>query len=408
MGAILGSKKELPPMTRQTNVGKLSTAAVKNAKPKEKPYKLFDGGGLYLLIRPNGSRYWQLKYRISAKEKTLSFGVYPLVSLAEARAATLKAKELLRQNHDPSLRKQAKHGNSHESFQAIALEWWEKERDRWSTGHAESVKKSLETDAFPHIGHMHIDKLNAQECLLVIRKIEARGSSDVAGRVKQRMSAIFRYAIYTGYTEKNPVDALKDVIKYRKVQHRAALPIPELPKFLKAVETSEKITAITRHALQLLVLTFVRPGELRTAEWSEINFDKKEWRIPAAKMKMKEEHIVPLSDQAIDILNSVKTISGKYNFVFPGYHDIKRPMCENTLTYAIRRRLQFDATAHGFRTVASTMLNEAGFRSDFIERQLAHGERNKVRAAYNQAQYLQDRRNMMQWWADHVEQLKTA
>ncbi len=158
--------------------------------------------------------------------------------------------------------------------------------------------------------------------------------------------------------------------------------------------------------MQLLLLTFVRPGELRTAEWTEINFEKKEWRIPAAKMKMKEEHIVPLADQAIDILNSIKTISGRYDFIFPGHHNSKRPMCENTLTYAIRRRLQFDATAHGFRTVASTLLNEAGFRSDIIERQLSHVERNKVRAAYNQAQYLQDRRKMMQWWADHLDAIK--
>ena len=393
-----------PQMARRNTPGKLSAIAVKSAKPKDKPYKLGDGGGLYLLVNPNGSRYWRLKYRFNSKEKVLALGVYPDVPLADARKETIKAKELLEKSCDPSAYKRAaKVELSATTFEFVALEWLEKNEGRWSIDHAKRVKQSLVVDVYPTIGLIPIDTIKAKDCLLVIRKIEERGALDVAGRAKQRMASIFRYAIYTGYTEKNPVDALVDVIQSRKVINRAALPANQLPAFLNAVDTSDRITAITRYALRLIALTFVRPGELRAAMWSEFDFDKSEWRIPAERMKMNEEHIVPLSRQSIEILKKAYEISGSYEYVFPGYHNCRRPMSENTLTYAIRRRLNFDATAHGFRTVASTILNESGFRPDVIERQLAHGERNKVRAAYNKAQYLGDRTDMMQWWADYLD-----
>ncbi|MBV1883725.1 MAG: tyrosine-type recombinase/integrase [Pseudomonadales bacterium] len=391
-------------MARRSTTGKLTAVAVKTAKPKEKPYKLSDGGGMYILVNPNGSRYWRLKYRFNSKEKVLALGVYPDVSLADARKETAKAKELLENGSDPSAHKKtAKIEISATTFEFVALDWFEKNKGRWSTGHAKRVKQSLVVDVFPTIGLIPIDTIQAKDCLLVIRKIEGRGALDVAGRAKQRMSSIFRYAIYTGYTEKNPADALADVIQSRKVTHQAALPSNQLPAFLNAVNTSDHITGLTRQALRLIVLTFVRPGELRAAMWSEIDFEKQEWRIPAERMKMNEEHVVPLSRQSIEVLKKTYEISGSYEYVFPGHHNFKRPMSENTLTFAIRKRLNFDATAHGFRTVASTILNETGFRPDVIERQLAHGERNKVRAAYNQAQYLEDRTDMMQWWADYLD-----
>jgi integrase len=216
------------------------------------------------------------------------------------------------------------------------------------------------------------------------------------------MSGVFRYAIYTGKATTNPVDALKDVIQTRKVTHRRSVPIEALPSFLKDLE-DYKGYAITKLALKLLILTFVRPGELRGAQWKEIDLKRKEWRIPAERMKMKTEHIVPLSNQAIAVLKEARAITGKYDYVFPGSHNWRKPMSENTLNYGIQKRMGYDATAHGFRTVASTVLNETGFRMDVIERQLAHAERNKVRAAYNKAQHLAERREMMQWWADHLD-----
>ena len=396
-------------MARQSNTGKLPALAVKAAKPKEKPYKLSDGGGLYLLVNPNGSRYWRLKYRIEKKEKVLALGVYPDVPLKEVRIAAEEARSSIRKGLDPgALKKQEKQKPSNGTFGGITQEWLVKENGSWTKSHFTRVQKSLDDNVLPFIGNTPIDKLTSKECLMVIRKIEERGALEVAGRVKQRMAAIFRYAIYTGRVEHNPVDALKDVIQTRKVKHRAALPASELHAFLNAVETNTQITQITRCALQLLVLTFPRPGELRAAKWSEFNIGSKEWRIPAERMKMREEHVIPLSDGALRVLDSIREISSGYDYVFPGYHDFHRPMSENTLTYAIRRRLGFDATAHGFRAVASTVLNEAGFRPDVIERQLAHVERNKVRAAYNRSMYMEERKEMMKWWGDYLDSQKVG
>jgi len=240
----------------------------------------------------------------------------------------------------------------------------------------------------------------------VIRKIEERGALDVAARVKQRISAIFRYAIQVGYAEYNPVDALKDVLQSRRVEHRKSIKRDELSEFLEALHDYRGYP-ITRLALKFIVYTFVRPGELRSAVWADINFENKIWRIPAEKMKMKDEHLIPLSSQVLAILDEVKEHTGNYDLIFPSTHDRQKEMSENTLTYAIRKRLRFDATAHGFRTTASTILNEAGFRIDVIERQLAHTERNKVRNAYNRAQYLDERFEMMGWYGDYLESVSS-
>jgi integrase len=395
-------------MAKQSTTGKLPAVSVNQAKPKTKPYKLSDGGGLYLLINPNGRRYWRLKYRVNHKEKVLALGVYPDVSIAQAREQALKAKRLLKQCIDPGIsRKQEKAEMTHNTFKPIAEEWHKKESGRWSKSHAERVWQTLEADALPHLGNIPIRDIRAADVLRVIKKIEERGALDVASRVKQRISSVFRYAIQLSHIEFNPVDALKDVIETRKVTHRKSLKLDQLPAFLNALDSYPGYPT-THHALKLIMLTFVRPGELRSAEWKDFDLDKAIWRIPAEKMKMDEEHIVPLSTQAIDLLGQVRELSGNYELVFPGSHDYRKRMSENTLTYAIRKRLGFDATAHGFRTTASTILNESGFRVDVIERQLAHGERNKVRAAYNRSQYMAERTEMMQWYADYLDGLKAG
>ena len=393
-------------MQRRRLPGKLTDTQVKNLPIKDKAYKISDGGGLFVIVNPSGSLYWRLKYFIDSKEKSYSLGVYPGVTLSEARKKALKAKSLVAEGIDPSVQKHRdKVRQIDNCFKVIALEWWNKERDLWTDDHANRVKKTLEDDAFPIIGIMPINKITSQDCLAVIRKVESRNALDVASRVKQRVSAVFRYAIYTGYVNNNPVDALKSVIRSRKTVHLKALDLIELPKFLDVVDSSERLTEITRHALKLLVHVFVRSGELRASEWSEIDWKRAEWRIPASRMKMREQHVVPLAPQVIEVLKSLHAISGKRQFLFPGYHDPRTYMSENAMVYAIRKRLHFDATAHGFRTVASTILNEEGFRPDIIERQLAHAERNKIRAAYNRAQYIKERREMMIWWSDHLQDL---
>jgi integrase len=406
-GYLRTEKIYTPKMARQSTTGKLAAVAFRQAKPKDKPYKLSDGGGLYLLINPNGSRYWRWKYRIAQKEKVLALGVYPDITAATARAKVLEAKQLLDQKIDPSIRrKQQKSVTLDNTFAPISDEWM-KTRAKWSKGHADKVRQTIKADALPYLGNMPIKEIKTSDVLYVVRKIEARGALDVAARVKQRINSIFRYAIQTGYAEYNPVEALKDVLKTRKVQHRQSIQLDQLPAYLSALDKYSGYS-VTRYALQFITMVFVRPGELRSAEWKDIDLDKSIWRIPAAKMKMDEEHIVPLSKQAIDLLKQVHQLTGQYDLVFPGSHNPRKPMSENTLTYAIRKRLGFDATAHGFRTTASTTLNESGFRVDVIERQLAHGERNKVRAAYNRSQYLAERTEMMQWYSDYLDGLKAG
>ncbi|MDH5368566.1 MAG: tyrosine-type recombinase/integrase [Gammaproteobacteria bacterium] len=395
-------------MASQAQSEKLSALAVKQAKPKDKPYKLSDGKGLNLEVRPNGSKYWRLSYRYQQKQKTLALGVFPVVSLADARELTLQAKKLLQKNLDPSVHKRRqKIETSEHTFKLIAEQWHKKESGRWSKDHSDNVWRSLKVDAFPHIGDMPIKDIRTPDVLSIIRHIESRGALDVASRVKQRTRSVLRYAIQIGILEFNVADALDGVIQTRKPKHRKALKLDELSPFLNALDTYPGYT-LTGYALKLIVHTFVRPGELRSAEWKDIDMEKAIWRIPAEKMKMKEEHIVPLSSQALSVLKSIKELTSKFDLVFPGSHDSKKMMSENTLTYAIRKRLGFDATAHGFRTTASTTLNEAGFRVDVIERQLAHGDRNKIRAAYNRSQYLDERVDMMQWYSNYLDGTKTG
>lgn len=386
----------------------LTNTQIKKTKPTAKPQRLFDGGGLYLEISPAGGKLWRLKYRFNGKEKRIGLGKYPQVTLAQARIKRDQAKQQLADGLDPgALRKQHKQQAAilaANSFEAVAREWHEQKAERWSDTHAARVLQSLERDAFPALGQRPITDIDPPEVLAVIRAIESRDALDVAGRVLQRCTAVFRYAVQTGRAIHNPAAELVGTIKQRKVVHRPAMPKADLPEFLNKLEDYQG-QPITRYALQLLVLTFLRPGELRGARWTEFDLEAKEWLIPATRMKMKEPHIVPLSRQALALLDELRPFTGRYDLLFPNQNKITQPISENTLTYALYRMgYKSRATPHGFRATASTILNEKGFNSDAIERQLAHVERNKIRAAYNRAEYLGDRHKMMQWWGDYIDQ----
>ena len=367
-------------MANRTIPSKLTAIQVENAKPKDSPYKLFDGGGLFLHVRPNGRKYWRLKYFFDGKEKTLAIGIYGLMSLAEARQKTLDAKKELYEGKNPTREKKLKKlKQQNERFADVAEAWWNKQRGAWTEEHANRVWSSIEKEIIPALGDLAVYEISTQECLSVIQKVEKRDALDVASRVKQRMKAIFNYAIQIGKTKINPVVSLTDVIKVRKRKHMKALDSKDFPKFLRDLDSSVNVTDVVRNGLKLITLTFVRPGEIRYVEWKDIDLDEKEWRIPAEKTKMKREHVVPLSKQAIKVLETMKKISGELDYVFPGYRNHSNPISENALTYGIRKSLGYDATAHGMRTVASTTLNENEFHPDVVERQLAHIEQNKVR-----------------------------
>jgi len=391
----------------------LTDPATKAAKPGEKPYKLADAGGLYLEVFPNGSRYWRLKYRHAGKEKRLALGVYPAVSLAEARKKAAAAKKLLEAGEDPAAtmskreKKRAARLKTENSFEAVAREWWANKKGHWTPDHAGCILRSLEADALPALGHRPIAEITPPEVLDVVRAVERRGALDVASRVQQRIKAVFRYAVQTGRASFNPSAELAGVLMTRKVQHRAALSREALPDFVKQLEAYPGSPEV-KQALKLLMLSFVRPGELRWARWEEFDLEAKLWRIPGERMKMKAPHLVPLSRQFMEVLEELRPLTGRYALVFPGANDRERPISENTMNDAIRKRLGFAATSHGFRATASTILNEAGFRADAIERQLAHAERNKVRAAYHRSEYLEERAKMMQWWADYLDSLATG
>lgn len=384
----------------------LSDLAVRQAKPKDKPYQLSDGGALFLEVTIAGGKRWLFRCRFEGKQVKFTLGAYPVVSLAEAREKALEAHRQLEEGKNPSIAKrEAKAAQAIEatnSFELVAREWHTKELPRWTPKHAEKVLNSLEADAFPHLGHLPVTEIKAPIVLDVLRKIEARGVSETAGRVRQRISAVMRYAIQTGRASYNPATDLLGVIRATKVQHRPALQRNELPDFYRRL-AAEPLRRATKIAFKLLALTFVRPGELRGALWEEFDLERAEWRIPAERMKMRSPHIVPLSRQALALLVELKPLAGSSPFLFHATTNINRPMSENTLSYAVGRMgYSGTATPHGFRALASTVLNEEGFDPDIIERQLAHAERNKVRAAYHRAEYLDDRRKMMQWWADFL------
>ncbi|MCU7839656.1 MAG: tyrosine-type recombinase/integrase [Candidatus Thiodiazotropha sp. (ex Troendleina suluensis)] len=388
----------------------LTDTAVRNAKYKEKDRKLFDGGGLFLLVKPNGARYWRLKYRFHGKEKLLALGVYPDVSLKSARDKRDDARKLIANGIDPSEARKAEKAarNNENSFEAIAREWWGNRASNWSESHSSRIMLRLENDVFPWIGTKSIGDITPAELLTVLRRVESRGAIETAHRIHQSCGQIFRYAVATLRAERDTSADLKGALPPVSKKHFASITEPkQIGELLRAIDGYQG-AFITRCALQLAPLTFVRPGELRHAEWTEIDLDKAEWRIPADKMKMKSVHVVPLSTQAIAVLNEIKPLTGSGQYVFPSVRSLKRPMSENTVNAALRR-LGFtkkEMTGHGFRSMASTILNEQGWHRDAIERQLAHAESNSVRAAYNYAEHLPERIKMMQAWADYLDGLK--
>jgi integrase len=385
----------------------LSDAKVRNARPRARPYKIADGEGLFLLIMPTGSKYWRLKYSIAGKEKLLALGVYPGVNLRVARERRAEARELLATGSDPGeAKKEAKRLvilNSANAFEVVAREWFEKRKHEWAASSADTMLDRLEKHILPKLGPRPIADIKAPEVLAMLRVVENKGALETARRLMQMTGQIFMYAIATGRAERNPVPDLRGALKTPVTKHHSFLKATDLPQYLRQLDTYDG-SLQTKLALRLLLLTFVRTKELRGAEWTEIDWDKAEWRIPAERMKMKDLHIVPLSRQAIAVLRDLEKLSANRQYVFPNQHNPATFMSENTMLYALYRMgYHSRTTGHGFRSTASTILNEHGYRADVIERQLAHCERDTVRAAYNHAQYLSERRTMMQWWADYLD-----
>jgi len=387
----------------------LSDAKARNAKPRTKPYKIADGEGLFLLITPSGSKYWRLKYFFAGKEKLLALGVYPDVTLADARDRRAQARKILAARNDPGeAKKEVKRLatlKSTNAFETVAREWFEKRKHEWTPSSAKTMLARLDQHILPKLGSRPIAEITPPEVLAMARVVEASGALETARRVMQICGQIFMYAIATGRAERNPVPDLRGALKTPVVKHYSFLKASDLPEYLKKLEAYDG-NVQTKLALRLLLLTFVRTKELRGALWPEIDWDKAEWRIPAERMKMKELHIVPLSRQAIAVLRELQKHSGNREYLFPNEHNPATFMSENTMLYALYRMgYHSRTTGHGFRSTASTILNEHDFRADVIERQLAHSERDSVRAAYNHAQYLPERRKMMQWWADYLDEV---
>ncbi len=387
----------------------LSDAAVRNSKATDKPRKLSDERGLYLLVTKAG-KYWRFDYRHDGRRRTLAVGVYPDVTLAQARERRDQARALLADGADPSAAKQARKAATENSFEAVAREWHAKFSPGWVPHHADKIIKRFEREVFPWIGNRPIAGISAPDLLAVLRRIEARNALDSAHRVHQNCGKVFRYAVATGRALRDPSGDLRGAIPPAVERHHPTITEPKrVGELLRAI-AGYSGSYITRYALQLAPLVFVRPGELRKAEWSEFDLDKAEWRIPAHKMKMKAVHIVPLSIQALAILAELHALTGDGKYVFPGARTNDRHMSENTVNAGLRR-LGYavgDMTGHGFRSMASTLLNEQGWNRDAIERQLAHAERDDIRAAYNYAEHLPERRKMMQAWADYLDKLKTG
>ncbi len=398
----------------------LTDAAIRKAKPAATPQKLWDGGGMYLLLKPDGGRYWRMDYRHGGKRKTLALGVYPTVTLADARQRREDARRLLANGTDPSeVRKAAKVAQAVaaalavDTFEAVAREWLKKREASGDTAATTLAKDRwrLEAYLFPAIGSRPIAEINPRELRDTLRPIADSGKLETASKTKTTAGQVFQWAMLEEKVETNPVSSLRGLFTSPTPTHRAALTDPvRIGELLRAIDGyTGRLTTLT--ALKLAPLVFVRPGELRKAEWSEFDLDGAIWRIPGHRMKMKAPHLVPLSAQAVEILRGLHPLTGGGALVFPAIGKSGQPMSENTVNLALRR-LGYgkdEMTGHGFRSMAATRLNEMGWNADAIERQLAHAESNKVRAAYTHAaQYLDERTRMMQAWADYLDALKAG
>ena len=390
----------------------LSDTQLRNMKATGKAKKISDGGGLYLHLSPAGGKLWRMAYRFEGKQKTVCFGAYPALSLKEAREKRDESKALLARGIDPSLHKQAAKAASiaetANAYEVVAREWHAKYAPGWTESNAERVLARQAKDVFPFIGKRPIAQISAPELLTVLRKVEERGALDTAHRILQDTSRIFRYAIATGRAERDPAADLKGALTVPRKGHFATIvDTKEIGQLLRDVDAYSG-NLVVRAALRLAPYVFVRPGELRKAEWTEFDLENAEWRIPAKRMKMRVLHIVPLSRQVLGILCDLHPYSGDGPYLFPSLRAKSAPISDMTLLAGLRRLgyAKEQMTVHGFRSLASTLLNEQGYNKDWIERQLAHGERNSVRASYNYAEYLPERRKMMQSWADFLDSLR--
>lgn len=400
----------------------LTSLAASKAMPRAKKYKLAAGNGLYLEVMPTGAKYWRWKYRAGGKEKRVALGVFPAVTLADARQRRDDERTKLRGGVDPAVQRKAKklagHLAAENSFEAIAREWLATKSGEWVPLHAAKVLVWLEQHVFPHVGALPIADIEAPEVLAMLRRLVTRGTLNTAGRVREVVSAIFRYGIATGSNKRNPAADLRDALPKTAAKNFAAITEPAaVAELLRALDGYQGYP-VTLAALRLAPLLFQRPGELRAMAWSELDLDAGEWSIPASRRKLRRAakenprtapHVVPLSTQAVAILRELHPLTGSGTLVFPGVRDSRRPMSENTVNAGLRRLgyTTEQMTGHGFRHMASTRLNELGWNPDAIERQLSHRDRDAVRGTYNLAQYMAERRTMMQAWADYLDGLRT-
>lgn len=384
----------------------LTDVAIKNLRPQEKSYKVFDGGGLYIEVLKTGTKVWRVKYRFGGKEKRLTLGEYPLIGLKAARSLLNDAKEQLAHGVDPSDKKHEE-AASGMTFRAAGSEWITRQAPKWSDKYEETLKSRLERFVYPYIGDCDIEAILPKDILEFIRRIEREGKMTTAYRVLGVCSLVFRYAVACGYCTSDPCRDLRGALTAHVVKPRAALTDPQKVGRLMAHIDSYQGSIVIRLAMRWSALTFCRPGEVRKAEWSEMDFEKRVWKIPAEKMKMRREHRVPLSSQCMEILDTLRALNFSQKWLFPSTQ-ISKPISEVGVLTALRLMgyEKSEMCAHGFRAMASTLLNELGWDSDIIEIQLAHMDKNTVRAVYNRAQYWNKRVEMMQAWADYLEQLK--
>jgi len=388
----------------------LTDVKLKSFKPSKKPFKKFDGGGLYIYITPAGSKLWRYKYKFNGRDKTLSIGKYPLISLKGARFKHQEAQKLLSEGIDPSADKRESKLKSFNSFGSIAKQWFDNKKPGWSEKYSKKVWRGMEINLLPWLKNRPVDEITTRMVLDVLRNIEKRGAIETAHRTGQIASQIFIYAIACDFLDNNPANDISKALQVNPEKNLASITDPvKVGELLRAMDDFQG-TFVVQCALILLPYVFVRPGELRKAEWMEIDFKNSLWTIPAHRMKMKREHIVPLSGQALDILNTIHPLTGQGKYIFPAVHTASRPMSNNTLNVALRRLgyTKDQMCAHGFRTTASTNLHEMGWKSEVVERQLAHVDKNSIRGTYNKAEYIEERIRLMQAWADFLDSLKSG
>lgn len=384
----------------------LTDTTIRKAKPTTKRYKLHDSRGLFMIVAPGGGKWWRLKYQWNAREKTVSLGVYPEVSLALARDKREELRSMIRKGIDPSAQRDAEKQATADTFEVIAREWLDTQKDSLKPNTLRIARRRFEMWVFPYIARDPIGEIEPPEILRLLRRLEAKGSVDTAHRVRGRISQVFRYAIATGRCDRDPTADLRGALKPIVSNGRSALTEPkQVGELLRAIEGYHGHPT-TRAALQLLALTFVRPGELRLAQWPEFDLENQLWRVPASRMKMGKEHLVPLSKQAVDVLRGILPITGHQALVFQSLRP-GRPLSGNTFNTALRTLgyAREVMSAHGFRAMASTLLHEQGWTPEVIELQLAHAQRNQVAAAYNRSARLEERKHMMQAWSDYLDAL---